>query len=76
MDCKANTAAKWYENRTTAPSAIRSCIGRKLVMNQRVEEEIEHVREVIGLQVPLQDFIHTRMAPLNGRLPVNCTIKR
>jgi hypothetical protein len=63
MDCKANTAAKYgMKNRTTAPSAIRSCIGRKLVMSQRVEEEIEHVREVIGLQVPLQDFIHTRMA--------------
>jgi hypothetical protein len=25
-------------------------------MNQRVEEEIEHVREVIGLQVPIAGF--------------------
>jgi hypothetical protein len=25
-------------------------------MSQRVEEEIEHVREVIGLQVPIAGF--------------------
>jgi hypothetical protein len=61
------------KNRTTAPelALLVSCIGRKLVMSQRVEEEIEHVREVIGLQVLLQDFIHTEKWPLNGRLPVS-----
>jgi hypothetical protein len=34
------------KNRTTAPelALLVSCIGRKLVMSQRVEEEIEHVR--------------------------------
>jgi hypothetical protein len=60
------------KNRTTAPelALLVSCIGRKLVMSQRVEEEIEHVREVIGLQVLLQDFIHTEKWPL-WRLPVS-----
>jgi hypothetical protein len=33
-------------------------------MNQRVEEEIEHVREVIGLQVPIAGFYsYGEMAP-------------
>jgi hypothetical protein len=46
-------------------------------MNQRVEEEIEHVREVIGLQVPIAGFYsYGEMAPLMGRLPVSYTIKQ
>jgi hypothetical protein len=45
-------------------------------MNQRVEEEIEHVREVIGLQVPIAGFYSYGEMAFNGRLPVNCTIKR
>jgi hypothetical protein len=40
-------------------------------MSQRVEEEIEHVREVIGLQVPIAGFYSYEMAPFNGRLPVS-----
>jgi hypothetical protein len=35
-------------------------------MNQRVEEEIEHVREVIGLQVPIAGFYSTEKWPFNG----------
>ena len=36
-------------------------------MNQRVEEEIDHVRDVIGLQVPVAGFYsYGEMAPLNG----------
>ncbi|MFV8332025.1 FIST signal transduction protein [Flavobacterium sp. GSP14] len=66
----AFSAAKYgIKNRTTAPelALLVSCIGRKLVMNQRVEEEIEHVREVIGLQVPIAGFYsYGEMAPFNG----------
>jgi hypothetical protein len=66
----ANTAAKYgMKNRTTAPelALLVSCIGRKLVMSQRVEEEIEHVREVIGQQVPIAGFYsYGEMAPFNG----------
>ena len=44
-----------------------SCIGRKLVMNQRVEEEVEQVREVVGDMVPLAGFYsYGEMAPFNG----------
>jgi hypothetical protein len=44
-----------------------SCIGRKLVMNQRVEEEVEQVREVVGDKVPLAGFYsYGEMAPFNG----------
>lgn len=66
----ANTAANYgMKNRTTAPelALLVSCIGRKLVMSQRVEEEIEHVREVIGHQVPIAGFYsYGEMAPFNG----------
>ena len=66
----AFSAAKHgIKNRTTAPelALLVSCIGRKLVMNQRVEEEIEHVREVIGLKVPIAGFYsYGEMAPFNG----------
>jgi hypothetical protein len=46
---------------------VVSCIGRKLVMNQRVEEEIEQVRERIGERIPLTGFYsYGEMAPFNG----------
>lgn len=66
----ANVAAKFgMHSRTTVPelALLVSCIGRKLVMNQRVEEEIEQVREVIGDQVPMAGFYsYGEMAPFNG----------
>lgn len=44
-----------------------SCIGRKLVMDQRVEEEIEQVRDVIGEEVPVIGFYsYGEMAPFYG----------
>jgi hypothetical protein len=43
-------------------------------MSQRVEEEIEHVREVIGLQVPIAGFYsYGEMVPLRD---CPSTIKR
>lgn len=46
---------------------IVSCVGRKLVMNQRVEEEIEHVQEVLGNSTPIAGFYsYGEMAPFNG----------
>lgn len=66
----AYTAASCaIQNRSSAPelALLVSCIGRKLIMNQRVEEEIEHVRDVIGLQVPVAGFYsYGEMAPFNG----------
>ena len=58
------------ENRKSKPQValIVSCIGRKLVMNQRVEEEIEHVKEIIGENVAIAGFYsYGEMAPFNGK---------
>ncbi|UQD55843.1 FIST signal transduction protein [Flavobacterium sp. K5-23] len=66
----AQIAAKFaMKNRINAPeiAILVSCIGRKLVMNQRVEEEIEQVRESIGERIPITGFYsYGEMAPFNG----------
>lgn len=66
----AHTAAKIAMSpRSSKPelALLVSCIGRKLVMNQRVEEEVEQVREVIGERVPMAGFYsYGEMAPFNG----------
>ncbi len=46
-----------------------SCIGRKLVMDQRVEEEIEEVMESIGNQATITGFYsYGELAPFTGYL--------
>ncbi len=58
------------KNRKNAPqiALIVSCIGRKLMMNQRVEEEIEQVKEIIGDNVAISGFYsYGEMAPFNGK---------
>ena len=66
----AHTAAKFaMANRKSKPelALLVSCIGRKLVMNQRVEEEVEQVQEVIGERVPMAGlYSYGEMAPFNG----------
>lgn len=66
----AKTAAEFaMKNRKNKPeiAILVSCIGRKLVMNQRIEEEVEHVGETIGEQVPMTGFYsYGEMAPFNG----------
>jgi hypothetical protein len=66
----AHMAAEYaMKNRKNAPEVaiLVSCIGRKLVMNQRVEEEVEEVRERIGEKVPMTGFYsYGEMAPFNG----------
>lgn len=57
------------ENRKKAPeiAILVSCVGRKLVLNQRVEEEIEQVQEVIGDTTAITGFYsYGEMAPFNG----------
>lgn len=53
-------AARTCQEGTPSPSPnlaiLISCVGRKLVLKQRVEEEVEAVREVLGEQVPLTGF--------------------
>lgn len=64
---KAADFAMNTRNKAPELSILVSCIGRKLVMSQRVEEELELVREVIGNHVPMTGFYsYGEMAPFNG----------
>ena len=50
-----------------------SCIGRKLVLDQRVEEEIEEVVDVIGNATTICGFYsYGEIAPFNGES--NCQL--
>ncbi|CAM3590677.1 FIST N-terminal domain-containing protein [Flavobacterium gelidilacus] len=66
----ANEAAKLaMKNRKNKPqlALLVSCVGRKLVMNQRVEEEIERVHEVVGEKTAITGFYsYGEMAPFSG----------
>ncbi|KGO79174.1 histidine kinase [Flavobacterium beibuense F44-8] len=53
-------------NRKSMPqlALLISCVGRKLVMNQRVEEEIEQVKEMVGDNTTITGFYsYGEMAP-------------
>ncbi|MFM2368127.1 MAG: hypothetical protein RL619_423 [Bacteroidota bacterium] len=68
-DGAQNAAKLAMENRKQKPeiAILVSCIGRKLVMSQRVEEEIEQVNETIGEKIPITGFYsYGEMAPFNG----------
>lgn len=63
------------KDRKTAPqlAILVSCIGRKLVMDQRIEEEIEQVIEVIGDKTKVTGFYsYGEMAPFYGER--NCEL--
>jgi hypothetical protein len=46
-----------------------SCIGRKLVLDQRVEEEIEEVIDVLGGGIAISGFYsHGEIAPFHGEM--------
>ena len=66
----ANEAAKLaMKGRKNKPklALLVSCVGRKLVMNQRVEEEIERVQEVLGNKTAITGFYsYGEMAPFSG----------
>ena len=66
----ASEAAKLaMKDRKTKPqlALLVSCVGRKLVMNQRVEEEIERVQEVVGENTAITGFYsYGEMAPFSG----------
>ena len=55
----ASTAAAMALRKHAKPPQLAllvSCIGRKLVMDQRVEEEIEEVSEILGKQAAIAGF--------------------
>ena len=43
-------------DRSAELAVLISCVGRRLVLKQRVEEEIEAVRDVLGAETPLTGF--------------------
>ncbi|RDI50370.1 FIST signal transduction protein [Flavobacterium glaciei] len=65
-----NAAKLANANRIKKPelALLVSCVGRKLVMNQRVEEEIEEVKNVIGNEVTITGFYsYGELAPYSGK---------
>ena len=67
----AFTAANFaMRNRKTQPELVLlvSCVGRKLAMDQRTEEEVEEVIDVIGEQAKVAGFYsYGEMAPFAGQ---------
>ncbi|WP_442266914.1 FIST signal transduction protein [Tenacibaculum sp. ZS6-P6] len=67
----ASESAAIYANKNRTKDAelaiLVSCIGRKLVLDQRVEEEIEEVMEVIGKNATVCGmYSYGEIAPFNG----------
>jgi hypothetical protein len=58
IDGATGAARTCYESVTSAPdlAILISCVGRKLVLGQRIEEEVEAVREVLGARTLLAGF--------------------
>jgi hypothetical protein len=64
----AKQALQFRKNRPELAMLV-SCIGRKLVLDQRVEEEIEEVTEVIGDDVVVSGFYsYGEIAPFHGEI--------
>ncbi|MCM4156447.1 FIST N-terminal domain-containing protein [Gramella sp. AN32] len=66
----AEAATIAMKNRKQKPqlALLVSCIGRKLVMDQRVEEEIEEINHIIGEKVNIAGFYsYGEMAPLQDQ---------
>ena len=64
-------ARQALELRSSAPelAMLVSCIGRKLVLDQRVEEEIEEVIEVLGPKTTISGFYsYGEIAPFHGEM--------
>lgn len=59
IDGAVGAAATGYEAVGSVPpdlAVLISCVGRKLVLKQRIEEEVEGVRGILGAQTPLTGF--------------------
>lgn len=75
VDGAIQAAQIGMKNRKNKPefALLVSCIGRKLVMDQRVEEEIEEVIETIGSQAVIGGFYsYGELAPFTGN--INCEL--
>ncbi len=65
MDAARNsTRAPFPSNPDLA--LLISCVGRKLILGQRIEEEVEGVRDVLGKKVPIAGFYsYGEISPFN-----------
>lgn len=62
-----------HRNNKPALAILVSCIGRKLVLDQRVEEEVEEVIEVIGKETTVCGFYsYGEITPFNNEM--NCQL--
>ncbi len=62
-----------WEGASPELALLISCVGRKLVLDQRIEEEIESVQEVIGKAIPTTGFYsYGEISPFAGY--VNCEL--
>ena len=52
----AKASIHGFGNQPASLAILISCVGRKLILKQRVEEEIESVRDVLGPNVALTGF--------------------
>lgn len=52
----AKISAQALNSRSAQLALLVSCVGRKLVLKQRIEEEIEGVRDILGEDVVLSGF--------------------
>tara|TARA_B110000091_G_C13800395_1_gene469947 strand:- start:24 stop:1163 length:1140 start_codon:yes stop_codon:yes gene_type:complete len=75
VNAAAICAANALKNRKIKPelAILISCFSRKLVLDQRVEEEIDEVIEVIGKETTITGFYsYGELAPFDGEM--NCQL--
>jgi hypothetical protein len=66
---RAAYKAKELRKNKAELAILVSCIGRKLVLDQRVEEEVEEVAEVLGTGATICGFYsYGEIAPFNGEI--------
>lgn len=69
IDGAIGAAGRALENLGARPpefALLISCIGRKMILRQRIEEEVEGVREVLGAECPLGGFYsYGEISPLS-----------
>lgn len=64
----AEMGNQMMEGQPVELALLISCIGRRLVLDQRVEEELESVREVIGKKAVMAGFYsYGEIAPMNSK---------
>ncbi|WP_419765188.1 MAG: FIST signal transduction protein [Arcobacter sp.] len=70
---KAANSIKQANNKT-ALGLVVSCVGRKIVMNYLIDDELEEVQEILGENVKLTGFYsYGEIAPFNDDI-VNCQL--